>query len=166
MPLTSRDDGPIKVGDSAPPRPPNQRPPPPPRLQPEYREEKEWDYRNAKVIQKTVGTTMDVDGKVWFWCQTFAYSVENNQLLDSLFGFVEKVRDPTMQRYRGTYEELGEALFQRGENIAKRVLDDSLTQEPPWDDHKDLHYRVELSWHEALKEQSPSLADYGFSSSG
>ena len=124
-----------------------------------YAAEREWAHGNVKIIQRVVGSQMERDGKVWFWCQTCGYS--NDPALDPIFAFVEKVLDPTMQHYHGTYEELGEALFERGRSVAERVVDGSLTQEPPWDTDQDIHHRVVVPLSD-VDELPSSLADYGF----
>ena len=127
--------------------------------EPAHKDIREWVHGDVKIIQRAVGSQMEKDGKVWFWCQTWTYS--NDSALNPIFAFVEKVFDPTAQRYRGTYKELAEALFKRGRGIAERVLDDSLIQDPPWDDEKPLKYRVEVLLSE-LSKLPESLADYGF----
>ena len=125
----------------------------------EYGDEREWHLGNVRIYQRVVGPQLERDGIIWFWCQTWAYS--NDLALNPAFAFVEKVVDPTAQQYHGKYEELGEALFGRGSTIANRVVEDSLTQEPPWGGG-DIYHRVVVPLSEALKEQPQSLADYGF----
>ncbi len=95
--------------------------------QPEYREVRSWDHQDVSIRQKAVGLTMDQEGKVWFWCQTMMETPDRV----SLFAFVEKIPNPTLNSWSGAFDPLGDRLFERGAERVRQITAGAL-QLQPW----------------------------------